>query len=222
MPNIIINHAKDLKTNSQLIIKSKSEAFYILIVDSEVIAETEIILEAGASLKAYYLFLNNNSELNLKHIINQDAVLTSNSLVLSESKLKVKAEYNFVGTGSVGQIKADAVLSGEANLNYEAILRVKPEAQHSDTRVDLRLYLNSPKAHGQLTPQLEVAANDVKAGHSASTFKLSSDDLFYLETRGLSLEQIKALQLKGLSNNFVQGLDSKTSETILDLIAKHI
>jgi Fe-S cluster assembly protein SufD len=218
----IIEHSKDLKTNNQLIIKSQTEAFYILIVDGEVTTTKEIILESGATLHTYYLFLNNKSELNFKHTINEDAKIIAHALVLSESELKVKAEYNFVGSSSFGAIKADAVLSGAANLKYDAILRVKPEAQQSDTRVDMRLYLNSPEARGQLTPQLEVAANDVKAGHSASTFKLSSDDLFYLQSRGLSPAQIKALQLKSLSNIFVQGLDLETSKTVLDLIATQI
>ena len=222
MKNIIIEHAKDLKINSQLIIKSKTEAFYILIVDEELIAEKEIIVEAGASLKTYYLFLNNNSDLNLKHVVNREAKLNSNSLVLSDSLLKIKTEYDFVGADSFGQVSADAVLNGAANLKYEAILRVKPDAQQSDTRVDLRLYLNSSAAHGQLTPQLEVAANDVKAGHSSSTFKLSADDLFYLQTRGLSLNQIKTLQLKSLSNKFVQGLDNSTAKLLLDLITTQI
>lgn len=218
----IIEYTKDLKTNKQLIIKSKTEAFYILIIDGDVDAKQEIIIESGATLYAYYLFLNNTSSLDILHTINQDAKIISRSLVLSESELKVKAEYNFVGAASSGEIKADAVLSGAANLKYEAILRVKQSAQQSDTRVDLRLYLNSPTAHGQLIPQLEVAANDVKAGHSAGTFKLSSDDLFYLQSRGLSAAQIIVLQLKSLSNIFVQGLDLGTSRLLLDLIAKQI
>lgn len=216
----IIEHTKDV--NKQLIIKSKTEACYILIVDGDVDTNKEIIVEAGATLNAYYLFLNNTSNLNIKHSINQDAKIFSRSLVLSESELKVKAEYDFVGRSSFGEIKADAVLSGAANLKYDAILRVKPEAQQSDTRVDMRLYLNSPESRGQVTPQLEVAANDVKAGHSASTFKLSSDDMFYLQSRGLSMAQIKALQLKSLSNIFVQGLDLEASKLILDLISKHV
>lgn len=216
----ITEHTQDI--NKQLIIKSKTEAFYILIVDGEAETKKEIIIEAGATLHAYYLFLNNNSNLNITHTINQDAKIFSQSLVLSESELKVKAEYDFVGRSSFGEIKVDAVLSDAANLKYDAILRVKPEAQKSDTRVDMRLYLNGPKSRGQVTPQLEVAANDVKAGHSASTFKLSSDDLFYLQSRGLSSAQIKALQLKALSNNFVQGLDVAAAKPLLDLISKHI
>lgn len=216
----IIEHAKDI--NKQLIIKSKTEVCYILIVDGEIETSKEIIVEAGATLHVYYLFLNNTANLNIAHTINQDAKIFSRSLVLSESEVKVVTEYDFVGFASVGEVKVDAVLSGAANLKYDAILRVKPEAQQSNTRVDMRLYLNSAAARGQLTPQLEVAANDVKAGHSASTFKLAKDDLFYLQSRGLSLAQIKALQLKALSNNFVQGLDLETSKTILDLITKHI
>jgi len=220
MSHIIINYAKDLLNDGRLVIKSQTEVSYILIIDGDVAANREIILEDGATLHAYYLFLNNNSRINLKHVIGQNSILTSNSLVLNSSSLNVGTEYNLTSRGGSVLVKADAVLNGAANLNYEAVLRVKPAAQKSDSRVDLRLYLNSPAARGRLIPQLEVAADDVKAGHSASTFKLSSDDLFYLRTRGLSKRQIMALQLKGLSNNFVQGLDGATTKLILDLITK--
>ena len=220
MPQIIINYAKDLLNDGRLVIKSQTEVLYILIIDSAVAADREIILEDEAILHVYCLFLNNNSRINLKHTIGQNSVLISNSLVLSRSQLNVIAEYDLVGHGGTAFIKADAILNGSANLNYEAVLRVKPAAEKSDSRVDLRLYLNSPEARGRLIPQLKVAASDVQAGHSAGTFKLSADDLFYLQARGLSDKKIKALQLKGLSNNFVQGLDSATAKFILDLITK--
>ena len=96
----IIEHAKDI--NKQLIIKSKTEACYILIVDGEIETSKEIIVEAGATLHVYYLFLNNTANLNISHTINQDAKIFSRSLVLSESEIKVVTEYDFFGFASVG------------------------------------------------------------------------------------------------------------------------
>jgi len=65
----------------------------------------------------------------------------------------------------------------------------------------------------------KIAANDVKAGHSASTFYLSPADLFYLQTRGLSQVQIKALVINSVVSQFMADIaDIKTKNLLLKLI----
>ena len=108
-------------------------------------------------------------------------------------------------------------------MRYDADLNVLATAQQSDTRVDMRLRLASKSARGQLIPGLNIAANDVRAGHSASTFQLSKEDLFYLRSRGLSPEAAQKLFALSLSRNFVKGLgDTELSAEILSLISARL
>ena len=101
-------------------------------------------------------------------------------------------------------------------------MNVSPVAQKSDTRVDMRLYLEG-KARGQVIPGLNIAANDVKAGHSASTFKLAPEDLFYLQSRGLSPADIKKMLSLSLAKNFIHGFpDEALSKEVLDLISVNL
>jgi Fe-S cluster assembly protein SufD len=183
-------------------------------------------LETGAVLKTYYLFLESTASVwHLQHRLADRARIENHSLFLGrgQDNLQVKADYDFAGQGSYGRVQVDAWLDNESRLRYDANLNVLAAAQQSDTRVDMRLRLASQTARGQLIPGLNIAANDVRAGHSASTFQLSKEDLFYLRSRGLSPEAAQKLFALSLSRNFVKGLDdAELSSEILSLISARL
>lgn len=205
-----------------------AEVSYLMIVNQA--SDLEIInrswsIGKDAKVNLYYLFLQPlKAEIKLNHDIAEGAQLISNSLILGKGDdfWKLAADYNFQGPNNFGRVKIDANLQDESHLSYDANINVLPLAQKSDTRVDMRLYLDQT-ARGQLIPGLNIAANDVKAGHSASTFQLSAEDLFYLRSRGLSLLDIKKLLGLSLAKNFIQGLsDEKMRAEIITLIENNL
>lgn len=85
----------------------------------------------------------------------------------------------------------------------------------------MKLYLLGKETRGALLPSLKIAVNEVKAGHGASTFKLSEEDLFYLSSRGLSEQQVKQLIINSLLDNFFREIvDLKFKENIIKEISK--
>ncbi|PKM88816.1 hypothetical protein CVU83_01110 [Candidatus Falkowbacteria bacterium HGW-Falkowbacteria-2] len=180
----------------------------------------------GANVEVYYVFLGGgHSEWHLNHEIGAGAKLQSRSLFVGkgDDALEVNADYNFIGRKSFGRVQVDAILNNQARLRYDANMNVTREAQLSDTRVDMRLRLNDKEARGRITPALNISANDVKAGHSASTYQLSVEDLFYLRSRGLEPEAVRKLLAISLSRNFIRNLsDAQTASEILALIESRI
>ncbi|MDP3836977.1 MAG: SufD family Fe-S cluster assembly protein [bacterium] len=183
-------------------------------------------LEPGSSLDAYYIFLGASpSHWHLKHDVGMNAKVESRSLYIGKDAeaLEVAADYNFNGRKSFGRVQVDAILNNQANLRYDANINVNREAQLSDTRVDMRLRLNDKEARGRITPALNIAANDVKAGHSAGTYQLSAEDLFYLRSRGLEPEAVRKLLAVSLSRGFIRNLsDAKLGAEILSLIESRL
>lgn len=127
------------------------------------------------------------------------------------NELHIQDNYIFSGLGARGQFAVSGVLSGAARARYFSDLAIKAGAQKTETRIDLKLFLLSQEAQGSLLPGLKIAANDVKAGHSASTFRLSAEELFYLSSRGLREEQIKSLVIRSLADNFTKHLSAAAS-----------
>lgn len=123
-----------------------------------------------------------------------------------EAKLSIKDDYCFNQLGAYGRFDIQGFATNQARIEYFSDLQIKPEAQKTDSRIDMKLHLLSPEARGSLLPGLQIDANDVKAGHSAITFKLAPEDLFYLASRGLDLERIKELVMQSAVKHFVTGL----------------
>ncbi len=216
---------KDFLNKRYFEVESGANVSYLMIVDfpikDEVLRDWE--LKSYSKLKSYRLFMNDKSHKTwfFNHNIAEGAKIESRSLVLALKKEKVnlKAIYNFIGRASFGRINSEALIAGEAEVNFHSDVNVLKTAQQSDTRVDMTLRLENTQARGEMIPSLNISANDVKAGHSAGTFRLKDEDLFYLRSRGLSQEQIRHLFINSLANNFVLALnDNELKEEIITLI----
>ena len=77
---------------------------------------------------------------------------------------------------------------------------VAQDAQKTQAYQNNRNLLLSPSARMQSKPQLEIYADDVKCSHGMTTGQLSSDALFYMRQRGISLEEARLM----LSNAFAE------------------
>ena len=74
--------------------------------------------------------------------------------------------------------------SAHAVFNGKVIVR--PGAQRTDSAQSSRNLLLSARAQVDTQPQLEIFADDVKCTHGATIGQLDAEELFYLQSRGLS------------------------------------
>ena len=74
--------------------------------------------------------------------------------------------------------------TGHAVFNGKVIVR--PGAQRTDSAQSSRNLLLSGRAQVDTQPQLEIFADDVKCTHGATIGQLDAEEVFYLQSRGLS------------------------------------
>lgn len=220
---------KDFSQALSFQVEQGAKISYLLIVDEpyDLEVERKWHLGANSSLQSYRLFLKdkNHQVWNFQHEIGEKAHLNSRSLLIgmTDEQFNLNSLYNFLGHASFGRVNIDSLLTGTAQLNCASDVNVLPSAQQSDTRVDITLRLEGDEAKGEMTPGLNISANDVKAGHSAGTFRLKEEDLFYLRSRGLSVSQIRRLFILSLAQSFVTDLpDAKIKEEVLTLITNNL
>ena len=77
-------------------------------------------------------------------------------------------------------------MGGTAHAVFNGQVMVRPGAQKTDSAQSSRNLLLSKKAQVDTQPQLEIFADDVKCTHGATVGQLDSDEVFYLQSRGLS------------------------------------
>lgn len=74
---------------------------------------------------------------------------------------------------------------------------MEKSAGASEARLADRVLLLDPGAHADSIPGLEIKALDVAASHAAAIGRVDDEQLFYLESRGLSPEEARRLLVTG-------------------------
>jgi Fe-S cluster assembly protein SufD len=89
------------------------------------------------------------------------------------------------------------LLRDRATAVWSGMIRVDPGAQRTDAFQESRNLLLSDGAHADAIPGLEIEANDVRCTHAATVARLDEDQIFYLQSRGLTRAESEQLLVGG-------------------------
>jgi Fe-S cluster assembly protein SufD len=78
------------------------------------------------------------------------------------------------------------IAGGSAHAVFNGKIMVRQGAQSTDSQQSSRNLLLSGRAQIDTKPQLEIFVDDVKCTHGATIGQLDSEEVFYLQSRGLS------------------------------------
>jgi len=78
------------------------------------------------------------------------------------------------------------IADGNSHAVFNGKVVVRPGAQHTDSAQSSRNLLLSGRAQVDTQPQLEIFADDVKCTHGATIGQLDAEEVFYLQSRGLT------------------------------------
>ncbi len=78
------------------------------------------------------------------------------------------------------------IVGGSAHAVFNGKVMVREGAQRTDAQQSNRNLLLTGKAHIDTKPQLEIFASDVQCTHGATVGQLDSEEVFYLQSRGLT------------------------------------
>jgi len=85
------------------------------------------------------------------------------------------------------------IVDDNAHAVFNGKVRVRHDAQKTDSRQSSRNLLLSEKARVDTKPELQIDADDVKCAHGATVGQLDMDEVFYLQSRGLSQSAARSL-----------------------------
>ena len=105
---------------------------------------------------------------------------------------------------------------------FEGLIMVPQIAQKTDASQLSRNLLLSNYAKIDTKPQLEIVADDVKCMHGATISQLNENEVFYMRSRGLTLEQASKLQLRSYYQEIISFLPIKKERwDLLSLLLKN-
>lgn len=89
------------------------------------------------------------------------------------------------------------VVDGDAQAFVNGTIKVLPQAIGTEAFLEERILLVSPDAKAEAVPNLEIKTDDVKCSHAATVGKIDEEELFYLESRGIPVDQAKNMIVEG-------------------------
>jgi len=102
------------------------------------------------------------------------------------------------------------ILDDDAHAVFNGKIFVQPHAQKIDAYQLNRSLLLSDRAKVNTKPQLEIFADDVSCTHGATIGQLEEQQLYYLRTRGLELEDARDLLIYGFAAEIVESVPVET------------
>lgn len=103
--------------------------------------------------------------------------------------------------------------------SYRGLLKVAKGAQYAKSRVQCDALIFDKESRTDTYPTVDVNESLVDIGHEASVSKISEDQLFYLQSRGLKPAEATALIVNGFIDCFVKELPMEYAVEINRLIA---
>jgi Fe-S cluster assembly protein SufD len=88
-------------------------------------------------------------------------------------------------------------LRDQSRAVYSGWVHVRPDAQKTNAMQTSRNIVLSEHAKADAIPNLEIENNEVRCGHAASVGPVEEDTLFYLQSRGIPLQEAERLIVFG-------------------------
>jgi len=98
---------------------------------------------------------------------------------------------------STGSAQARGVLKGESVSIFKGMIKIVNAAKNSKSYLAHHAMILERTAKSDGIPSLEIENNEVRATHSASVAQIDEEQLFYLEARGLSLDEARKMIVLG-------------------------
>jgi Fe-S cluster assembly protein SufD len=115
------------------------------------------------------------------------------------------------------------VIDNKATAIFNGKVYVRKDAQKTNAYQSNKNILLCDEATINTKPQLEIYADDVKCSHGSSTGILDPEQVFYLRSRGISLDKARSLLLTAYASEIVEHIPhTSLRESVAQLISERI
>lgn len=195
---------KDLETIVlTLNVKQNSHVKYVLISEEKSFKTNinqTIQVEKDANLHVISGFLSQNLEADLKVNLNgENARAMVNAIVVSNDQQQqtVDVHMTHYAPHSYGDMYNVGISNGYGRVTLNGIEKIEKGMKQANAFQTLKGIILSDFSMVDVNPILLIDEYDVKAGHGATVGKIEEQQLYYLQSRGLSKMDAEKLIIKG-------------------------
>ena len=133
----------------------------------------------------------------------------------SEAKRGTVSQIIHKGQHSTSNQEAKNILDGASRGIFDALIKVEHSAKHTKAVQNSKAILLHDKAYMVAKPQLEIYIDELEASHGSTTGQLDPQQLFYLQSRGISAVEARKILVIAFANTMMETIrDSRHQELI--------
>ncbi len=123
-----------------------------------------------------------------------------------------------IGRNTKSTILSKGISSGQSSNSYRGLVKVMPSAEGARNYSQCDSMLVGDQSRANTYPYIESRNQSAVVEHEASTSRVSEDQLFYLQSRGLNREQAISMVVNGFCKDVFKHLPLEFSVEAVKLI----
>ncbi len=211
----ITKYLNNIVTNIKLNEGSKLDYYKIICENDESyhINSTIVDIEKDATFNSFNfstsgLITRNNLTVNLA---NEGACADLKGFYAAKNKSVIdnNLTVNHLKPHTTSKQLYKGVMNNESIGVFNGLVTIHQNAQQSNSNQLNKNLLLSKTATVNTKPQLKIFADDVKATHGATSGQLNADEIFYLQSRGISKEKAVEVLTKAFIDDILNKVDDQ-------------
>lgn len=142
--------------------------------------------------------------------------LASLSSQKDDKQIAVSIYHNAPNTR--GRIDNYGVCKENSTLVFSGISHIEKGCHQSTSHQNAKIVVFDDNCKAIAKPILKIDENDIEASHAAVVGKISDEHIFYLTSRGLSIDEARMLITLGYLKPILKGFNEKIANEIDELI----
>lgn len=123
-----------------------------------------------------------------------------------------------IGKNTKSTIISKGISTGKSVNSYRGLVKVMPSAENARNYSQCDSMLVGDQCHANTYPYVEIKNKTAVLEHEASTSRISEDQLFYLQSRGLDMEGAISMLVNGFCKDVFKKLPLEFSVEAVKLI----
>jgi Fe-S cluster assembly scaffold protein SufB len=173
----------------------------LCIADGEKIAlKQTAAVAAGAHLHWINITVGDGIEQSLTATCTGDSAVSAVDWVFragNSDRQKLSVRNVFASSHGGGEITMKGVAEDSAHIGASGMIEIGLHGGGTHTYLTQNVLMLDPTAKVDAIPGLEIKTNDVKASHSATVSRVTSEDLFYFAARGIEETIARQMYIEG-------------------------
>ena len=180
-------------------------------------------LSADASLETTNFVLNNSDYVfeDFTHLVGKgaEANVATVSIATASQKQNLTIRMENLAPHAVGNIVNYGIVQDNAHLAFNGVGKIHKHMNGGDNQQETRVLNLSRTAEAIANPFLLIDEGDITAGHAATIGQIDEEQVYYLQSRGLSKAEAEKLIVSGFLAPFADIIADETlKQQLLDNI----